>query len=276
MAFELETYHRNIADSELIADLQRIASKLKGREDLQREAPELRSKSVSAREYDRMGTFCSSALARRFGGWNAALEKAGLRQTPAGGREQKIISNADLFKNLQRIWTSLGRQPRYEELSDRRISVYSKGTYTKRFGSWRKGLEAFISYISGEEGEASDDEIESVRAETIPKRKTSRTIKGADASLSGGSAEGSKDELLASPRGPRQPGRRLTMQVLIRDKGVCQLCKRVATADGLEYHIDHITPWIKGGPTVLSNLQLLCSKCNLLKGDLDLTGTSEV
>jgi hypothetical protein len=275
MNFELETYHRNVPDSELIADLQRVASELRERADLQRIAPELRKESVTVREYDEIGTFCSSALARRFGSWNAAQDKAGLQRTPAGGRQQKIISNEDLFRNLEGIWTSLGRQPRYEELSNRKISAYSKGTYTKRFGSWRKALEAFISYINGEESAASDGAIEDLKDERIPKHKASRTIKGGVASLSVGSAEGLQDELIVSPRGPRNPGRRLTMQVLIRDKGICQLCKRVATADGLDYHIDHITPWIKGGPTVLSNLQLLCSKCNLIKGDLDLTKFTE-
>jgi hypothetical protein len=259
MPFELDTFHRNVSDSDLIADLKRVAL-------------ELGKISVTAREYDKIGTFCSSALARRFGNWNAAAEKAGLQQTPAGS--QKIITNEQLFRNLEEIWTRLGRQPRREELTNE-ISAFSNGTYVKRFGSWRKALEAFISYINGEESAVSDDAIESLKVERIPKHKTSRTIKGEDASLSGRSAEGSKDELIVSQRGPRHPGRRLTMQVLIRDKGICQLCKRVATADGLEYHIDHIKPWIKDGPTVLENLQLLCSKCNLLKGNLELTNGTE-
>lgn len=255
MTFELETYHRNVPDSELITDLRRVALKL-------------RKTSVTARTYDKIGNFCSSALARRFGGWNAAQEKAGLKMTPAGS--QKIIPDDDLFRNLERIWTSLGRQPRYEELSDRKISAYSKGTYTKRFGSWRNAHKAFISYINGEESATSDEEIESLKVEKITRRKNISTIKGDDASLSGESDKESKGELIISRRGPRNPGRRLTMQVLIRDKGICQLCKRVATSDGLDYHIDHIIPWTKDGPTVLSNLQLLCSKCNLIKGDLDL------
>ncbi len=263
MAFELETYHRNIADSEMIADLQRVASKLRERADLQRVAPELRSKSVTAREYDRIGTFCSSALARRFGSWNAALEKAGLQETPAGGREQKVISNEDLFKNLERIWTSLGRQPRYQELTKGRISAYSKGTYTKRFGNWRRALEAFISYINGDESGAFDDATESPKVETIPKRKTPRTIKGEKTSLSVGSAE-------SGQQGPRNINWRLRFIVMRRDNFKCRACGRSpATDPTVVLHVDHIEAWSKDGKTVLENLQTLCSVCNIGKSNLD-------
>jgi len=261
MRFELETYHRDVADSEMIADLQRVASKLKERADLERIAPELRSNSVAAREYNRIGTFCSSALARRFGSWNAALERAGLQKTPAGGR--KIISDEDLFKNLERIWTSLGRQPRYEELSNRRISAYSNGIYAQRFGSWRKALEAFISYINGEESAAFDDATESQKAEAIPKRKTPRTIKDEKASLSGGSAE-------SWQQGPRNINWRSRFIVMRRDNFKCKACGRSpATDPTVILHVDHIKAWANGGETVLENLQTLCSKCNLGKSNLE-------
>jgi len=32
-------------------------------------------------------------------------------------------------------------------------------------------------------------------------------------------------------------------------------------------HFDQIKPWSKGGETVLENLQVLCAKHNLAKGD---------
>jgi len=30
---------------------------------------------------------------------------------------------------------------------------------------------------------------------------------------------------------------------------------------------DHIVPWSKGGKSVLENLQMLCTDCNLKKGN---------
>lgn len=258
MNFELETYHRNIPDSELVTDLQRVASELRERAYLQHVAPELRKKSVTAREYDEMGTFCSSALARRFGSWNAALEKAGLQET---GRA-KVIPDEELFRNLEEIWTRLGRQPRCDELTNK-VSTYSKGTYVGRFGGWRKALEAFISYVNNEERAAANDEIESLKVEPIPTRKTPRTIKGGKASLSSGSAE-------SRQQGPRNINWRLRFIVMRRDAFKCKVCGRTPATDStVILHVDHIEAWSKGGRTVLENLQTLCSICNIGKSDLE-------
>ena len=41
----------------------------------------------------------------------------------------------------------------------------------------------------------------------------------------------------------------------------CQICGKYMP-DGVGLHIDHIVPVSKGGKTVPSNLQVLCSKCN--------------
>jgi len=37
-------------------------------------------------------------------------------------------------------------------------------------------------------------------------------------------------------------------------------------------HIDHVTPWSKGGETEMDNLQTLCEPCNLGKSDLPVSG----
>lgn len=50
-----------------------------------------------------------------------------------------------------------------------------------------------------------------------------------------------------------------------RDNYTCQNCGKYMP-DGVGLHIDHIIPVIKGGKTVESNLQVLCSKCNGRKG----------
>ena len=46
-----------------------------------------------------------------------------------------------------------------------------------------------------------------------------------------------------------------------RDNYTCQICGKYMP-DGVGLHIDHIVPIAKGGKSVPSNLQVLCSKCN--------------
>lgn len=53
----------------------------------------------------------------------------------------------------------------------------------------------------------------------------------------------------------------LRKKIMIRDNYTCQICGKYMP-DEVGLHIDHIIPISKGGKTVLSNLQVLCSKCN--------------
>ena len=48
-------------------------------------------------------------------------------------------------------------------------------------------------------------------------------------------------------------------------KGICPLCKQRFEYEEMEG--DHIVPWSRGGKTVSENLQMLCRRCNALKGD---------
>ena len=58
----------------------------------------------------------------------------------------------------------------------------------------------------------------------------------------------------------------LRQQIMIRDNYTCQCCGKYMS-DEVGLHIDHIVPVSKGGKTVPSNLQVLCSKCNGKKGN---------
>ena len=58
---------------------------------------------------------------------------------------------------------------------------------------------------------------------------------------------------------------KLRKKIAERDNYTCQNCGKYMP-DGVGLHIDHIVPVIKGGKTVESNLQVLCSKCNGRKG----------
>jgi len=79
---------------------------------------------------------------------------------------------------------------------------------------------------------------------------------------------------------PRQISARMRIEVLKRDRGICQICgKNIDLNEGLQkrinpqynyypkgkcpYHIDHITPLYKGGKTTFSNLRLACNTCNM-------------
>lgn len=55
---------------------------------------------------------------------------------------------------------------------------------------------------------------------------------------------------------------RLRAALWIGASGRCSIC----CADVDDWHADHIKPWALGGATDLSNLQVLCVRCNLSKG----------
>ncbi len=59
--------------------------------------------------------------------------------------------------------------------------------------------------------------------------------------------------------------KQLREQIARRDNYTCQICGKYMP-DGVGLHVDHIVPVAKGGKTVPSNLQVLCSKCNGRKG----------
>lgn len=58
----------------------------------------------------------------------------------------------------------------------------------------------------------------------------------------------------------------LRKAIMERDNYTCQICGKYMP-DGVGLQIDHIVPVSKGGTTVASNLQVLCSKCNRRKSD---------
>lgn len=61
---------------------------------------------------------------------------------------------------------------------------------------------------------------------------------------------------------------KLRREIAERDGYTCQNCGKYMP-DGVGLHIDHIIPVSKGGKTMPSNLQVLCSKCNGRKGNRD-------
>ena len=219
MRFELEPDDRNASDETLLSDLKKVASKL-GKD------------SVTTDEYNSNGRFNAQTLARRFGGWPNALAKAGLSIT-----KYMNIPEEELFANLERVWMTLGKQPKYREVV-LPLSKYAGHTYVNRFKGWRRALEEFTKYVSQEEVHVSEP---LVGLEPFSKGHNTKR----DISL------------------------RLRFIVMRRDNFKCKACGRSpAKGDQVTLVVDHVLPWSKGGETLLDNLQTLCEPCNNGKSNL--------
>lgn len=215
MKFEYTDYHKSVSNEELIADLKITAKKLN-------------ISSLSMKEYDENGQYSSSAVTRRFGTWNKALEMANLEY------RNKFFSNTELFENIEKVWIKIGKQPTRRDMDNTLVSSISSGAYLRKFGQWTNALKMFVSFVNEQEIEITDDcKIES-------NHKTKRDI--------------------------NLRMRFIVMQR--DNFKCCMCGASPAKDPSVELHIDHIVPWSKGGETTLDNLQTLCSKCNLGKSNL--------
>lgn len=225
MKFELEDFHRNTDENDLLEDLRNVYEQLKGE-----------GLPLTFRSYNEEGKYSSATMVTRFGSWNEALIKAGLDLN-----EEKDVQDKELFLNLEIVWTSLGHQPVARDLI-KPLSKYTYQTYIKRFGGWRKSLEAFIAYINEDE----DIEVNEFQPKEYPDSK----------------------KVLEKRRTSRNISDRMRFRILLRDGFTCQSCGASPLKErGVELHVDHITPWSKGGKTVDVNLQTKCKQCNLGKGN---------
>jgi hypothetical protein len=207
-----------VSDAELIADLGRVAELLG-------------TEKVTQGQYKSHGVYDTSTMEHRFGTWNKALLRAGLKIS-----NRIDIPDVDLLENILTLWQHYGRQPVRSELASN-PSTISQHPYNRRFASWMNALKAFVDYANGTGAELEEDHVE-VAAGTH--RKTGR-----------------------------DPSLRLRWRVLQRDNFKCCSCgASPAITLGVELHVDHVLPWSMGGETVLENLQTLCSKCNLGKSNL--------
>ena len=215
MQFELEPHHRDLTSEQLLEELRRVAALLK-------------RNTVTIDQFNEHAKFHSTTLARRFGSWLKALEAAGLEKS-----RNLHLTNEQLFENLVTVWLKLGRQPKYQDLT-KNTSSFSSGTYEKRFGTWRRALEALVAWAN--EGVSPE-----MATKGVPQSLNHRT--------------------------PRNINWRLRALVLMRDGARCQLCG-VEARNGANLHVDHVRPWSEGGETLFENLQVLCHVCNIGKSNL--------
>ncbi len=215
----VKTYNLHKSDEELLHDLKKAAGKL-------------RRKYITFHEYMAMGSFNPTTISRRFGGWNDALLRAGLKIN-----KYQAIPAVELFRNLKAVWDTLGRQPTIKEINSG-ISAYSVSAYTRRFGTWLGALKEFSLWQP-----SCKDGAPLYRAG----RKHSRRRKAGRKKL--------------------HVSKTMRFDIMKRDNFKCCLCGASPAANPkVTLHIDHIIPRSKGGETTPKNLQTLCSDCNLGKG----------
>ena len=149
------------------------------------------------------------------------------------------------LKTLRASGNALAGQPTVNDMLAP-LSQFSAAPYKRRFGGFRKALEAFVAASQG----PSADE-------------------GAD-----GHPPNPETNVHGHPRlemktrsRSRSVGWRLRYLVLQRDRFCCQACGKSPSADGgTVLRSDHVAPWSRGGSTVEANLQTLCERCNIGKG----------
>lgn len=221
MKFELEDYHRNITEAELLNDLKSVSELLK-------------KQTFTLDEYKKCGKYSPDTHRRRFGSWDNALKKAGLKRYRNYG-----TSEEEYLQNIGEIWIKLGRQPYFSDMTIP-FSKYSGTAYLHKFGKWRTALDKFIKYANTNEVFSQNENVGNVKVEPVTRNRTKRDINW-----------------------------RLRFIVMKRDNFKCQYCgQSPATDPTIILHVDHKTPYSKGGETVPENLQTLCSKCNIGKSDL--------
>lgn len=204
-------------------------------DDLRRVAKLTKKRTVTRGDYIKHGNHPRCTIIRRFGGWSVALIAAGLETT-----FPPKPCKAGLFANILLLWNLLGRRPRAKDLKHK-ASRYTLEDYRFRFGSFKKAMEEFIRDANKQR-----------------KNKTSTPYP---------SHAKKKNRKCRKRRSSRAVSYKMRYLVLDRDQYACVKCGRSpANEKGVKLHIDHITPWSKGGETELTNLQTLCRECNVGKG----------
>ncbi len=211
--------------------------------DLKVVAAKLGKTTMAFSEYQPLGRYNLTLISRRCGSFRSALERAGLAPSPLA-REK--LTDEQLFENLEHLWEALGRQPTRDDYF-KPLSRYSYTPYIRRFGSYRKALEAFVASVEAEPAAVEEESLIAVSIDTGPlappvRHKTSRSVSW-----------------------------RMKFLVMQRDGFKCRFCGAAPTLKpGTVLVIDHMKPWESGGETVIENLQTLCEPCNGGKSNLPL------
>jgi nitrate reductase cytochrome c-type subunit len=205
-------------------------------------------------DFDKISEVSSYKVYREFGSWEKALiflrdylQKKGIGFEITTRRSRYSVE--EIFVEMEKVWVNLGHRPSRNEWNASNPSI-NFSTVERRFGGWQNACIKFIEYKSGEN--LSQDQA----FENVSDLKLKRARKN--------QSEGRVVEQT------RTIPLNVRVKVLSRDNFRCVFCgKSPATDLGTRLHIDHITPFSKGGSNTLENLQTLCLQCNLGKSNCE-------
>ncbi|QAU12149.1 hypothetical protein EKH57_05020 [Halorubrum sp. BOL3-1] len=130
------------SDEELLDELRRVADV----------ADSDGAPSIS--EFDEYSDIADSTIHRRFGSWNAGVERAGFEPRQGG----TAISDEELVAELRRLRDEVGHPPTVAEMEAQ--GAYASATYKNRFRSWTDALtETFddvTSPVSARESQSAE------------------------------------------------------------------------------------------------------------------------
>jgi len=241
----MEDYHFTFKRSQTNKiHIERIMS------ELERTAKHYNFREFGREEFSRVAEVSDSVVRKNFGNsWGKALaalkirlNSKGLTLSPRTYSPNRLFSEKELFDEMERIWKIVGQRPSATEWQASSPKI-SYATYKKRFGGWQNACLKFIEHKMGVDITFDDQTSKNWQRDKDTICKINKCDK-------------------------RDIPLKIRLQVLSRDKFRCIFCGRSPATDvNVILHIDHITPFSKGGKSVLDNLQTLCSNYNLGKSD---------
>ncbi len=224
----ISSQHKKYSKTEIIAELKRVAEILG-------------KTSFTAHEFGRNSKInrSSKSIFKHFKNFKNAMIEAGL-EVPS---LSKRYTEEERFENLLNVWTYYGRQPNYSEMK-KHPSIVGPKAYVSKWGKWSLALDAFVKQVRND----NKTVIEVDEKQVINKAK--------------------KKNKFISSEDSRKIKLGVRYAILSRDSFKCVRCgNSPATDPTCKLHVDHIIPFSKGGETILENLQTLCLKCNIGKGN---------
>ena len=94
MRFELNEYHRNVSDEDLILDLQRVVT-------------DYNILFLTTDVYKKFGKYSKDTISRRFGSWGKALQKAGIKTSKKQIHKLDITRN-EILADIKKIYEKNG------------------------------------------------------------------------------------------------------------------------------------------------------------------------